>query len=177
VLFVHGAFHVVIAGDRTFNPPKDGMPVFDHGNPAVREWWKSMCINATMTGNVDGCFSDSSQAHTHDTQNHLNAADDAKFEAGKVQTMTDLTVFFGGAAGKPYVGSHGVLIGKTVNQSGINAVQVRVPFSAEHALLGVRLSVLCAHAHAHGHGHAMRAQAQPLLGVVVTSISCLNLVQ
>ena len=80
----HTALAAHSTGDRTFDPPKDGMPVFDHGNPDVREWWKSACINATLTGYVDGCFSDSSQPHTHDTERHLNAADDAKFEAGKV---------------------------------------------------------------------------------------------
>lgn len=126
---------VLAPGDRTFNPPKRGMLVFDHAVPALRDYWKSVCINATATGFVDGCFSDSSQPNTHGTQGHLNAADEAAFEAGKVQTMSELTQFFGGTPGKPYAGSDGVLIGKTVTQEGINAVQIEMFKAGEAEIL------------------------------------------
>ena len=36
-------------------------------------------LNATRTGLVDGCFSDSSQPDSHGTGNHLNATDRAAF--------------------------------------------------------------------------------------------------
>ena len=41
-------------GDRSFKPPKDGMLIFDHTRASVREFWKSVCLNATATGVVDG---------------------------------------------------------------------------------------------------------------------------
>lgn len=115
---------VYVRGDEHFNPPARGMLVFDHGKADARAYWESACVNATKTGFVDGCFSDSSQVDSHKTAVHLNEADHAAFEFGKVQSMTDLTAFFGGHAGEPYAGSDGVLIAKKPNQSGINAVQI-----------------------------------------------------
>jgi len=111
-------------GDRHFDPPAAGMLVFDHSKQEARQYWISACINATKSGYVDGCFSDSSSVDTHKTAAHLNDADHAAFEFGKVQSMTELTEFFGGHAGEPYDGSDGVLIAKYPNQSGINAVQI-----------------------------------------------------
>ena len=55
-------------------------------------YWISACINATKSGYVDGCFSDSSSVDTHKTAAHLNDADHAAFEFGKVQSMTELYV-------------------------------------------------------------------------------------
>jgi hypothetical protein len=78
------------------------MLVFDHARPAVRAFWKGVCYNATATGFVDGCFTDSSQPDSHGTAKRLNASARAAFEAGKVQTMTEVTARFGGAAGRPY---------------------------------------------------------------------------
>jgi len=126
---------VLAPGDKTFNPPKAGMLVFDHSSAGLREYWKSVCINATQTGFVDGCFSDSSQASSHGTSRHLNAADNAAYEAGKIQTMTELTEFFGGEAGQPYAGSHGVVIGKAVNQSGINAMMIEMFRATEDGIV------------------------------------------
>lgn len=31
----------------------------------MRAYWKAVCLNATATGFVDGCFSDSSENNTH----------------------------------------------------------------------------------------------------------------
>ena len=92
-------------GDKTFNPPKEGMLVFNHILPEVRKFWKGVCITATKTGFVDGCFSDSSKPGSHKTPSFLNASDNAKFEAGKIQTMSEMTEFFGGKAGEPYFGN------------------------------------------------------------------------
>eukprot|EP00039_Didymoeca_costata_P015923 m.277406 g.277406 ORF g.277406 m.277406 type:complete len:381 (-) comp16306_c0_seq14:759-1901(-) len=113
-----------LSGDKHFNPPKGGLLGFNHANSDMRDYWKAVCINATQTGFVDGCFSDSSQNATHGTEKHLNASDDQAFEAGKIQTMSEMTQFFGGAAGKPYEGSTGVLIGKKPDQQGINSFQI-----------------------------------------------------
>lgn len=111
-------------GDKTFNPPKEGMLVFDHSKVAVRNWWRDTCLNVVKGGYVDGCFSDSSQEDSHRTGKALNSTDRAAFEAGKVTTMTELVEAFGGQAGKSYDGSKGVLIGKTSYQQGINAYQI-----------------------------------------------------
>jgi hypothetical protein len=100
------------------------MLIFDHARASVREFWKGVCYNATATGFVDGCFSDSSQPMTHGTSSHLNVTDEAKYEAGKVQTMTEIVAKFGGQAGKPYGDSTGLLIGKKPDQKGINAYQI-----------------------------------------------------
>jgi hypothetical protein len=104
-------------GDRTFNPPKGGMLIFDHARPSVRKFWKDVCYNATASGFVDGCFSDSSQPGTHGTSSHLNASANAAFEAGKIQTMSEVVTKFGGQAGKPYGDSTGEL---SVSTSSLN---------------------------------------------------------
>jgi hypothetical protein len=85
------------------------MLVFNHALPEVREFWKTVCINATKSGVVDGCFSDSSQPGTHKISNFLNATDNAAFEAGKVQTMSEMTAVFGGKAGEAYGDSTGII--------------------------------------------------------------------
>lgn len=110
-------------GDSHFNPPKKGMLVFDHSQPEVQSWWAGVCLNATKGGYVDGCFSDSSQPGSHGTEKVLDAKDKAAFEAGKVKTMATVTASLGGAAGQPFAGSTGVLIGKKQDQEGINAYQ------------------------------------------------------
>jgi hypothetical protein len=107
-----------LSGDKHFDPPKDGMLVFNHANAAVRKFWKGVCTNATASGVVDGCFSDSSCNATHKTSTHLNASMNDAFEAGKVQTMSEVTADFGGEAGKPYKGSTGVLLAKKSYQQG-----------------------------------------------------------
>jgi hypothetical protein len=132
---------VKTSGDHTFNPPKDGMLVFDHSKLATREFWEAVCVNATATGAVDGCFSDSSSPHTHRTNKFLNASDDAAFEAGKVQTMAAVTAKFGGKAGQPYGDSTGVLIGKKSNQSGINALQIEMFNAEEQWIVELRAAV------------------------------------
>lgn len=148
---------VLAPGDKHFKPPKQGMLVFDHSNPGLREYWISMCVNATTTGHVDGCFSDSSQPETHKTAAHLSPAANARFEAGKVATMANLTAFFGGAAGEPYTGSHGVLIGKTPDQQGINAAQIEMFAPDEGSILelldGAKKGFLM-QAHATTYGNA-----------------------
>ena len=53
---------VLAPGDKHFNPPKDGMLVFAHNVPAMQTFWIDTCLNATRTGLVDGCFSDSAPA-------------------------------------------------------------------------------------------------------------------
>lgn len=115
---------VHLGGDKHFDPPKAGMLAFDHSKEDCRQYWVSACINATKTGVVDGCFSDSSEVDSHKTAHYLNEKDHAAFEFGKVQSMSTLTAYFGGKAGEPYAGSDGVLIAKKPNQSGINAVQI-----------------------------------------------------
>lgn len=125
---------VLAPGDHHFNPPQKGMLVFDHGVAELREYWAGVCMNATATGLVDGCFSDSSDPGTHGTVHHLSVAANARFEAGKVMTMSNLTTFFGGEAGKPYAGSHGLLIGKTPDQAGINAAQIEMFSPSEESI-------------------------------------------
>lgn len=115
---------VLTSGDKHFNPPKGGMLVYNHADEGMRDFWFDVCLNATKDGSVDGCFSDSSQPGSHKTSTHLNAADEAAFEDGKVATMSRVTKAFGGTPGKPYKGSTGVLLGKRYNQSGINAFQI-----------------------------------------------------
>ena len=67
-----------------------------------------------------------SQPATAGTSRALNATDIVAFEAGKVKTMTTVTAAFGGAAGRPFAGSTGVLIGKKSDQKGINALQIEM---------------------------------------------------
>merc|ERR1712083_1144951 len=78
------------SGDKTFNPPKEGMLIFDHAKEAVRSFWQATCRKAVQTGVVDGCFSDSSQPGTHKTETQLNktaflvgAGDYSYFGSGK----------------------------------------------------------------------------------------------
>jgi len=125
-------------GDKTFQPqPKDGMLVFNHALPAVRSFWQGVCYAAVASGVVDGCFSDSSQPDSHGTAKRLNATDRAAYEAGKVQTMSEVTAHFGGAAGAPYPASaSGVLIGKKPDQAGINAFQIEM-FRADESQIVV----------------------------------------
>merc|ERR1712091_551221 len=100
------------------------MLAFNHGNSDFRDFWKSVCFDATQSGFVDGCFSDSSQPGSHGTSKYLNASDNAIFEKGKIQTMTEVTAAFGGLAGHPYPpNATGLLIGKKPDQEGINAFQ------------------------------------------------------
>eukprot|EP01079_Euglenida_sp_SAG-EU17-18_P000692 gene692-384_t len=121
------------AGDRTFNPPKGGMLVFDHSKQAVRDFW--------LGGFVDGIFTDSSQGSTHGTEKALNSTDQAAFEAGKVLTSSNLTAHFGGKAGAPYVGSTGVLIGKKPDQLGINAYQIEFFTASEDSIAELQAGV------------------------------------
>tara|TARA_B110000208_G_scaffold49444_1_gene65286 strand:+ start:305 stop:1327 length:1023 start_codon:yes stop_codon:yes gene_type:complete len=119
---------VMVSGDKHFNPPKSGMFVYAHNVKEMQDYWIEVCLNATKTPFVDGCFSDSSQPGSHKTGNYLNKKDEAAYEAGKVATMSKVTAAFGGKAGKPYTGSTGVLIGKKSYQDGINAYQIEYVF-------------------------------------------------
>ena len=119
---------VMVSGDKHFNPPKSGMFVYAHNVKEMQDYWIEVCLNATKTPFVDGCFSDSSQPGSHKTGNYLNKKDEAAYEAGKVATMSKVTAAFGGKAGKPYTGSTGVLIGKKSDQDGINAYQIEYVF-------------------------------------------------
>ena len=115
------------SGDRHFNPPEEGMLVFDDSQPAVRQFWLDACFKAVATGLVDGCFSDSSEIGSHSTASALNATANRTYEAGKVLTMTEATARFGGVAGQPYPASaNGTLVGKFPNQLGINALQIEM---------------------------------------------------
>ena len=118
--------HAVYAhGDSHFNPPKEGMLVFDHAKPEVRSFWLATCFRAVETGLVDGCFSDSSEVGSHGTTKFLNESYNNAYEAGKVLTMATATARFGGAAGQAYPrDATGVLIGKKPDQQGINALQI-----------------------------------------------------
>eukprot|EP00927_Polykrikos_kofoidii_P046470 TRINITY_DN40705_c0_g1_i1.p1 TRINITY_DN40705_c0_g1~~TRINITY_DN40705_c0_g1_i1.p1 ORF type:complete len:475 (+),score=90.50 TRINITY_DN40705_c0_g1_i1:61-1425(+) len=120
------------SGDKTFNPPKEGMLVFDHSKAEVRQWWQDTCMQAVASGFVDGCFSDSSGPGSHGTNMALNATDKATFEAGKVATMAAVTAALGGQAGQPFEGSSGLLIGKVSSQLGINAFMIEM-FHADAA--------------------------------------------
>ena len=122
-------------GDSTFNPPKQGMLIFDHAKPEVRAFWQSVCASAVASGVVDGCFSDSSQPGSHATAKHLNMSYNAQFESGKVTTMANVTATFGGRAGAPYAGSTGVLIGKKPDQQGINAFQIEFFDNSEASIV------------------------------------------
>jgi len=115
---------VLVPGASNFNPPPEGMLVFDHSKPEVRDFWISVCLDGTKAGLVDGCFSDSSQVGSHGTNKSLDESDSEAFELGKIETMAELTRHFGGKPGKPWKGSTGVLIGKKDNQEGINAFQI-----------------------------------------------------
>jgi len=129
-------------GDKHFNPPEQGMLVFDHSKQAVRNFWISACVNATKSGVVDGCFSDSSEVASHKTATALNASSNAAFEAGKVQTSAALTTFFGGTGGQPFTpASSGVLIAKKPNQTGINAFQIEFFDNSEAAILELMAGV------------------------------------
>merc|ERR1719454_1510105 len=71
-------------GDPTFDPPEEGMLVFDHSKEVVRDFWRDTCLEQVASGYVDGCFSDSSQTGSHRTDEALNSTDRSAFEAGKV---------------------------------------------------------------------------------------------
>lgn len=115
------------SGDKHFNPPEEGMLVFDDSQQVVREFWLNVCFKAVATGMVDGCFSDSSEIGSHGTGDALNRTANATYEAGKVLTMTEATKRFGGVAGQPYPhDATGTLIGKFPNQQGINALQIEM---------------------------------------------------
>ena len=60
------------SGDKHFNPPEEGMLVFDDSKPEVRSFWLDVCFKAVATGLVDGCFSDSSEVGSHGTESALN---------------------------------------------------------------------------------------------------------
>jgi hypothetical protein len=157
------------SGDSHFDPPKEGMLVFNHGLADLRELWKSECINATLSGYVDGCFSDSSDPDTHGTDDKLNASTKAAFENGKVQTMSEMTAYFGGAAGQPYPDdATGVLIGKEPDQLGINTFQIEFfkadEGSIEKLLKGVEQGYMvqgerCMHEQTAANSHAQSHHA------------------
>merc|ERR1712080_84731 len=109
------------------------MLVFDHAKLEVQKFWTSVCLDAVATGFVDGCFSDSSQPGSHGTSKFLNQTDNAAFESGKVNMMTEIIKHFGGIAGKPYQGN-GVIIGKKPDQKGINAFQIEFFEATESAI-------------------------------------------
>jgi len=111
-----------VSGDKVFDPPPEGLLVFNHAVGEMREHWKKICIKS----GADGCFADSSQEGSHLTSYYLNNEDGAAFEEGKVQTMRELTVQFSGRPGKPYnqYFPKGVLLGKHAGQRGINAFQI-----------------------------------------------------
>jgi hypothetical protein len=131
------------SGDRHFNPPEEGMLVFDDSQPAVRQFWLDACFKAVATGLVDGCFSDSSEIGSHSTASALNATANRTYEAGKVLTMTEATARFGGVAGQPYPASaNGTLVGKFPNQLGINALQIEMFDNTEAELEVFLVSLL-----------------------------------
>jgi hypothetical protein len=122
-------------GDRHFNPPEEGMLVFDDSQQVVRDFWLNVCFKAVSTGLVDGCFSDSSQVGSHGVGTALDKAANATYEAGKVATMTEATKRFGGVAGQPYpADATGTLIGKYPYQQGINALQIEMFTNSEKEL-------------------------------------------
>lgn len=124
------------SGDRHFNPPEQGMLVFDDSKAEVRNFWLNACFKAVATGLVDGCFSDSSEVGSHKTGSALNKTANASYESGKVATMTEATARFGGTAGQRYnsAGVNGTLIGKFPNQQGINALQIEMFTNSEAEL-------------------------------------------
>ena len=123
------------SGDKHFNPPEEGMLVFDDAQEAVREFWLDACFKAVATGLVDGCFSDSSEVGSHKTGSAMNRTFNASYEAGKVTTMTEATGRFGGVAGKPYpADAAGTLVGKFPSQLGVNAIQIEMFNSSEAEL-------------------------------------------
>lgn len=97
------------SGDRHFNPPEEGMLVFDDSKPAVRDFWLGVCFRAVATGVVDGCFSDSSEVRAA----LVPAPPPATMAVVKVGTER------GGGAMFSQVGSHktGAALNRSTNAS------------------------------------------------------------
>ena len=59
-----------------------GMDVFDFAQPAARAFFMSDCVNATLSGVVDGCYMDRSTGTT--PVENLSAAQAHEYETGHI---------------------------------------------------------------------------------------------
>jgi hypothetical protein len=59
-----------------------GMDVFDFAQPAARAFFMSDCVNATLSGAVDGCYMDRSTGTT--PVENLSAAQAHEYETGHI---------------------------------------------------------------------------------------------
>ena len=83
------------------------MDVFDFANPAARAFFMSDCVNATLSGAVDGCYMD--RATGVSPVVNLSTAQAQEYEAGHITMLSDLQVTLGdgpvvgnGAYGPPH---------------------------------------------------------------------------
>ena len=83
------------------------MDVFDFANPAARELFLSDCVNATLTGVVDGCYMD--RATGTSPVVNLSTAQAKEYMDGHITMLNDLQIILGdgpvignGAYGPPH---------------------------------------------------------------------------
>jgi hypothetical protein len=66
-----------------------GMDVFDFANPAARALFMSDCVNATLSGVVDGCYLD--RATGTSPVVNLSTAQAQAYEDGHITMLNDLS--------------------------------------------------------------------------------------
>ena len=95
---------------------KENMTVFDYQQPAARELWAGTCINATLSGAVDGCFADRAiDVQEFETSGQLTAAQRAAFDAGHWDMLAKLQATIGAG---PIIANH------AYNLSGVGAAMI-----------------------------------------------------
>ena len=105
--------------DSNGTPVKNGggFYIFDLSNPAVRQWWLNICLNATKFANGDGCFCDSSQHENATFKPNPSAAKMKAWGEGMLNLTRDV---------QEALGNDKLLIGKVPGQPYVKAVQIEV---------------------------------------------------
>eukprot|EP01046_Picozoa_sp_COSAG06_P007236 COSAG06_NODE_351_length_16930_cov_7.238904_3_plen_283_part_00 len=112
---------------------KDNMTVFDFQQPMARELWASACINATLTGAVDGCFADRAvDSMPFEKKGQLNPRQRAAFDKGHWDMLQRLQTTIGAG---PIIANHGY------NLSGVGAAMIEFGDANMETLKDIQESV------------------------------------
>merc|ERR1711939_361128 len=118
------------------------LTAFNFSNPRARELWIEECLNATLTGAVDGCFADRACDDDGGSVQHQVDLTDEQAEAynkGHVQVLTDLQRALGDGpliANHAWGPPHDALVPGTVNFAMIESFKANNK-SIQELLLGV----------------------------------------
>ena len=112
---------------------KSGLTVFDYQQRAAADLWASACINATLTGHVDGCFADRAvDVQKFETNGQLTPPQRAAFDRGHWDTLARLQTRIGAG---PLIANH------AYNLSGVGGAMIEFGRANMETLQDIQMSV------------------------------------